>query len=63
MNRVSVAAAAAALGLMVAPASAQTNPGVETVVVTGAKLPEDDWRRVLVRELTVRAEARLKDRG
>ncbi len=40
MTRVSVAAAAAALGLMFAPAWAQTNSGVETVVVTGAKLPE-----------------------
>jgi outer membrane receptor protein involved in Fe transport len=53
MNCVSVAAAAdkgvrrqlfgtaaMALGLVAFPAWAQTNPGVETVVVTGAKLPE-----------------------
>ena len=40
MNRVLVAAAAAVFGLMVAPAGAQTNSAVETVVVTGAKLPE-----------------------
>jgi vitamin B12 transporter len=32
--------AGAALGLMAFPAWAQTNSGVETVVVTGAKLPE-----------------------
>src|SRR5580692_11752057 len=40
MNRVWAAAATAALGLTVVPAAAQTNSAVETVVVTGAKLPE-----------------------
>jgi outer membrane receptor protein involved in Fe transport len=40
MRRQLYCTAAVALGLMAFPAWAQTNPEVETVVVTGAKLPE-----------------------